>query len=140
MEQEFEALRESAKSHTATIFAKVLEVNSDVDEVIARKGVHCEYVSENDHLYIVFGQPSEGMALFVRNMVVICDPVTFELLSVEVPDFQREVTSGTLPAFAQLAEFLARQPILQVLPAERKGSEHLSRTVARAISHDLVTV
>ena len=138
MEQKFETFREIVRNQSTETLARLLEVNDDVNGLMARQGVHWDYVKEYDHLYIVLGQPREGMALFSGNMIVICDPETLELLSVEVPDFLKRIRDGTLPAFLQVAKILESQPTIHILPAELELLPPALPVLAEAIERELV--
>ena len=140
MNQEFAALKESAQQQHAIILDRVREINDDVGNLLERNGAVYEYVSERDHLYITIGQPREGMALFAGKWVLIADPVTLELIGIEIPDFQQEISSGTLSGLEQVAAFLAFQPILQIPPTERENPDNLSDTVGRVVRRELVAV
>ena len=44
-----------------------IERNADVDRLV-RQGMSIEYVPEDDHLYVTFGEPRPGMAIFFGDM------------------------------------------------------------------------
>lgn len=138
MEHNFEAFRVAARNQATETLVRMLEVNDDVNGLIARQGINWEYVNEYDHLYTGLGQPREGMALFVGNLIAICDPETLELLSVEVPNFRKGIAAGTLQAFTQVAQILESHPIIRVLPTEYELSPAIPDVFAEAIGRELV--
>ena len=70
-----------------------IERNSDVDELV-RQGISIEYVPEDDHLYVTFGEPRPGMAIFPGEVIAIADFDTQECVGVAPP------ATGSCPAVA----------------------------------------
>ena len=140
IEQEFEALRESARKQTQATHAGFLQKNDDLAGMIDRKGVLIEYIPERDHLYVTLGEPQPGMALFAGNIVLLADPETLEFLGLEIPDFKKMIASGAPNSdWAWLASVVERQQVLHKPPSV-SGSDDLPHDLAEGVQRELAAV
>ena len=140
IDQQFNVLREASGVQIGAMLPRFLEQSKDLVGIIEREGMLCEYVSERDHLYITFGRPRAGMALFAASIVIIADPETLEFLGIEVLDFQKEVAGGNLKEWQPIAEFLAWQPIVHIPPTECREPANLPNAIASSVRRELTSV
>ncbi len=89
--------------------ARVRDANLDIEELLARQGLHLEYDREADYLYLVIGKPRPGMAVPFDSVATMVDPESYQLLGVEIPFFLELAKSGKLSACeADLFRLLTR--------------------------------
>ena len=134
MGKSFEEIKAAADKEHAETVARFLEKNTPLAEAPLRQGLLIEYVQDYDHLYATFGEPREAMAIFTEHFVVLADPETLEMVAFEVPDFMKKVGDGSLPALADLARMLKRNPVIRKSPLKQ------AEPVVREIARELVAV
>ena len=99
--------------------ARFLAKNADPLRVVLETGFRLEYDAQEDDLYIAFGEPREGIAFFVDEMIVRADADTMDLLSTEILGFSRLVNEGRLShTWEKLLEVVKERPTLDVSPGE----------------------
>ena len=137
--QEFEALKMSSKQQSVGTHAQFVQENGDMLGVMQREGILIEYIRERDHLYITFGEPREGMAIFAGSIVVMADPDTLECIGIEVPNFKKAVESGALQGtWSRLAELIGWQRVLHIPPVVSDADDDLPHYLARGVQRELV--
>ena len=119
--QEFEELRRSSEEEERKIRQRFVQVNPDPLGEMERLGFSLSYTREHDHLYVTFGEPREGMAIFSGSVVLIVDPETVELLGVEIPGFKEAIESGAVgDEWALLARLIGDKAEIRVPPARKR--------------------
>ena len=110
-----------------------VERNADVDGLV-RQGMSIEYVPEDDHLYVTFGEPRPGMAIFFGEVVAIADFDTLECVAVEVLDFRQNVESGELAGWEPMLRLVEQHPVIDS-KHDRDAREELAKDLQRVLVH-----
>ncbi|MBI4305482.1 MAG: DUF2283 domain-containing protein [Chloroflexi bacterium] len=108
-------------------------VKRDIGMSFLKGGFTLEHDPDTDHLYITFGDgPKDGVALVLRDLVVMQDPKTREVIGIEILNFNRKVKSGRLKAWQNVAKRLSQHPVVHVLGGEDAAA------IVQQINRDLV--
>ena len=110
-----------------------VERNADVDGLV-RQGMSIEYVPEDDHLYVTFGEPRPGMAIFFGEVVAIADFDTLECVAVEVLGFRQNVESGELAGWEPMLRLVEQHPVIDS-KHDRDAREELAKDLQRVLVH-----
>ena len=109
-----------------------IERNSDVDGLV-RQGMSIEYIPEDDHLYVTFGEPRPGMAIFLGEVIAIADFDTLECVAVEVLDFRQNVESGELAGWEPMLRIVEQHPVIDS-KQDRDAREELAKELQSVLA------
>ena len=141
--EDYKALKKEADKESAAIRKRFVKKNVGMLDAIMDKGIQLEYVKDYDHLFVTFGEPREGIAIFAGRLVALADPDTLELVGMEVLNFKKAVNSGTIgDGWARLLSFVEWQPIFQIPPSSSivasDDEDDLPHDLARVVERELI--
>ena len=133
-------LRESSRDETLSVVTRLIEKVDELPDIIRRDGVLIEYARDQDHLYVTLGDSREGMAYFAGPLVILVDPETLDLVSLEVSDFSKAVKTEAFSKLARLLAFLKWQPVVHIPPSAFDEAANFTRAVADGVHRQLALV
>ncbi len=115
--ERIEAILEEERARAEVTRTEFVDKNPDILGLIDAYGLTLEYVKDSDYFYATIGEPREGVAFVLGNVIAFADPDTLECLGTEVMDFAKSVRSGKLEGgWAELLKILEERPIRHIPP------------------------